>query len=56
MIYVKKFVIWSLERLCTLLRHPSACRLANYSDALDQKWQTHSWSNAPKETSNDESR
>lgn len=51
----KKFIVWSLEKLCTLshiswyipvLRQHANCKLALISSNLDEKWHTEVWKNA----------
>jgi hypothetical protein len=40
---MKRYIVTALERACSTLRHPSRCLLANWSDRLDQRWNTHVW-------------
>ena len=36
------FVVF-LEDLCEFLGHPFVCKLASWSEALDDKWNTGVW-------------
>jgi hypothetical protein len=43
-VFFRRFVVTALERLCTLTGHRLfACRLADLSARLDERWDTRVW-------------
>jgi len=40
---MKRWIVMRLEDLCELLRHPWRCRLAEWSERLDARWDTGLW-------------